>query len=349
MFVVREDVRSSGFSVGVHGVKYKLPHHSHLRDRGPLKAMVRMVEGRPAGGATSNDPRTPGSRSEPYPGHSKGLPYEPTTERDMYWRPEVAQEPASQVPASSEYDCGIGINLVFDQGLKTLVVDGVVPGGPAARSGLVHAGDIVAEVDGINVAGQPLDIVDSLLRGVSVAPHPSELHSPPCRACCLAAVCGSVHGLKNVMSSMSSLRQGSVTRMVLMREVEVDGTFDNDAHAEVREIAITLVRELGFSGRDIIKPKRTGVGITFETVRVAHSFVSPRGTAPAERESRRRPTLCSWSVRGAARSVNPHHTMTRASDGVALALLCVALALLWLAGPYRQCSENQVGHSRLSS
>ena len=80
--------------------------------------------------------------------------------------------------------------------------------------------------------------------------------------------------------------------MVLIREVEVDGTFDNDAHVEVREIAITLVRELGFSGRDIIKPKRTGVGITFETVRVAHSLVSPRWTAPAERESRRRPTLC---------------------------------------------------------
>ena len=168
--------------------------HNQGRDS-PLTAMVRMVEGRPAGGAANIDPRTAGSRTEPYPGHSKGLPYEPTTERDLYWRPEVAQEPASQVPASSEYDCGIGINLVFDQGLKTLVVDGVVPGGPAARSGLVHAGDIVAEVDGINVAGQPLDIVDSLLRGVSVAPHPSELHSPPRRACCLAALCSSVHGL----------------------------------------------------------------------------------------------------------------------------------------------------------
>ena len=135
--------------------------------------MVRMVEGHPAGGAARNDVRPAGSRSEPYPGHSKGLPYEPTTERDLYWKPEVAQEPASQVPASSENDCGIGINLVFDQGLKTLVVEGVVPGGPAARSTLVHAGDIVAEVDGINVTGQPLDIVDSV-HGLKLAWPASE-------------------------------------------------------------------------------------------------------------------------------------------------------------------------------
>jgi hypothetical protein len=166
-------------------ISFQHTRHWHKRGlKAPLTAMVRMVEGRPAGGAANNDQRPAGSRSEPYPGHSKGVPYEPTTERDLYWKPEVAQEPASQVPASSEHDCGIGINLVFDQGLRTLVVEGCVPRGPAARSGLVHAGDIVAEVDGINVAGQPLDIVDSLLRGVSVAPHPSELHSLPCRACC---------------------------------------------------------------------------------------------------------------------------------------------------------------------
>jgi hypothetical protein len=89
--------------------------------------------------------------------------------------------------------------------------------------------------------------------------------------------------------------------MVLMRAVEVNGTFDSDAHTEVREIAITLVREPGFAGRDIIKPKRTGVGITFETVRVARSLVSHRWTAPDERESHIRPTPCSWRVRGVAR------------------------------------------------
>lgn len=42
-----------------------------------------------------------------------------------------------------------------------------------------------------------------------------------------------------------------------MREQEIGG--------DVREIAITLVREPAQS-RDIIRPKRAGVGITFETV-----------------------------------------------------------------------------------
>jgi hypothetical protein len=46
--------------------------------------------------------------------------------------------------------------------------------------------------------------------------------------------------------------------MVLMREQEV--------HGNVREIAITLVRE-PVESRDIIRPKRAGVGITFETVK----------------------------------------------------------------------------------
>ena len=35
-------------------------------------------------------------------------------------------------------------------------------------------------------------------------------------------------------------------------------------HGVTREIAITLVREPG-NGVDMIRPKRTGVGITFET------------------------------------------------------------------------------------
>jgi hypothetical protein len=47
-------------------------------------------------------------------------------------------------------------------------------------------------------------------------------------------------------------------RMVLMRCEEETGE-------NVREVAITLVREPE-EAQDVIRPKRTGVGITFETV-----------------------------------------------------------------------------------
>jgi len=47
-------------------------------------------------------------------------------------------------------------------------VDSVEPAGAAGRSGLVLEDDIVCEVDGITVTGQPLDIVDSLVRGKEV-------------------------------------------------------------------------------------------------------------------------------------------------------------------------------------
>jgi len=106
---------------------------------------------------------------------------------------------------------------VWDASIGTLAVDSVEPAGAAGRSGLVLEDDIVCEVDGITVTGQPLDIVDSLVRG----------------------------------------KEGSVLRLVLMRA-------DSQHQHQTREIAITLVREPGASV-DIIRPSRTGVGITFET------------------------------------------------------------------------------------
>ena len=149
--------------------------------------MVRRMHGDGAGMAGSDaagrDPRQGGG--EPYPGFSQGLPYVPTTEKDMFWAPESAPRSDRTGEGGSENRCGIGITLVFDAAIKTLVVEAVAPGGPAARSGLMQPGDIVAEVDGINVTGQPLDIVESLLHGVSVTALPA---SPArCRAALLAA------------------------------------------------------------------------------------------------------------------------------------------------------------------
>lgn len=53
---------------------------------------------------------------------------------------------------------------------------------------------------------------------------------------------------------------------------------------EVREIAITLVREPGPS-QDVIKPKRMGVGITFETV----SLSCPKSRPSSESHTDIRP------------------------------------------------------------
>jgi hypothetical protein len=62
-----------------------------------------------------------------------------------------------------------------------------------------------------------------------------------------------------------------VTRLVLMRGEEPTPEAlmrGGQAAVEVREIALTLAREPGFAARDVITPKRTGVGITFEAVSV---------------------------------------------------------------------------------
>ena len=144
--------------------------------------MVRRVHGDGAGTACGDAAAQGGA--EPYPGFSQGLPYEPTTEKDMFWAPESVSSSSRAVEVGIQ-KCGIGVTLVFDAALKTLVVEELAPGGPAARSGLLQRGDIVAEVDGINVTGQPLDIVESLLHGVSVTALPA---SPArCRAALLAA------------------------------------------------------------------------------------------------------------------------------------------------------------------
>ncbi len=133
--------------------------------------MVRRMHGDGAGTAGGDARQGPGG-AEPYPGFSQGLPYQPTTEKDMFWAPEPVPRSNRSVEAGIE-NCGIGITLVFDAAVKTLVVEEMAPGGPAARSGLMQPGDIVAEVDGINVTGQPLDIVESLLHGVSVSALPA--------------------------------------------------------------------------------------------------------------------------------------------------------------------------------
>ena len=74
----------------------------------------------------------------------------------------------SEPPAATGRNCGVGISLVWDASIGTLAVHSVEPAGSAGRSGLVLEDDIVCEVDGINVTGQPLDIVDSLVRGKEV-------------------------------------------------------------------------------------------------------------------------------------------------------------------------------------
>jgi C-terminal processing protease CtpA/Prc len=65
---------------------------------------------------------------------------------------------------------------VWDADVRTLVVEEVQEGGAASRSGLVDVDDIVCEVDGINVTGQPLDVVESLMRGKAVSPASIILH-----------------------------------------------------------------------------------------------------------------------------------------------------------------------------
>jgi hypothetical protein len=114
------------------------------------------------------------ANAEAYPGFSQGHAYQPKTETDMFWKPTaVAAQQGSR--AANGPNCGVGVLLVFDPQVQTLVVDEVVEGGAAARSGLVQVDDIVCEVDGINVTGQPLDIVDALMRGQEVSTHPYAL------------------------------------------------------------------------------------------------------------------------------------------------------------------------------
>ena len=50
--------------------------------------------------------------------------------------------------------CGLGVSLRVDEGGDCLV-GRLEPGGAAARSGLVQAGDVLVEVDGTPVRGMP--------------------------------------------------------------------------------------------------------------------------------------------------------------------------------------------------
>lgn len=115
------------------------------------------------------------ANGEPYPGFSQGQPYQPKTEKDMFWKPTepvaAKQDSRAESRAASGSNCGVGVILVWDPQVQTLVVDEVVAGGAAGRSGFVQPDDIVCEVDGINVTGQPLDIVDALMRGQEVSTH----------------------------------------------------------------------------------------------------------------------------------------------------------------------------------
>ena len=205
----------------------------HVDNRGWLSTFTNLVGGWVAPssreGATMREP------DEPYPGFSQGMPYTPQTEEDLFWQPTQAVDNA--LPAAKGNDCGVGLNLTWHAEAGALIVDEVMPGGAAARSGLIRADDIVCEVDGINVTGQPLDIVDSLVRG------------PP----------------------------DSVLRLVLIR-------MGQDADAQEKEIAVTLIREPGAS-RDSVRVRRVGVGITFETDSVDNSAKVKRlvRNSPADR------------------------------------------------------------------
>ena len=205
----------------------------HVDNRGWLSTFTNLVGGWVA--PLSREGATMGEPDEPYPGFSQGMPYTPTTEENLFWQPTQAVDNA--LPAAKGNNCGVGLNLTWHAEAGALIVDEVMPGGAAARSGLIRADDIVCEVDGINVTGQPLDIVDSLVRG------------PP----------------------------DSVLRLVLMR-------MGQDADAQEKEIAVTLIREPGAS-RDSVRVRRVGVGITFETDSVDNSAKVKRlvRNSPADR------------------------------------------------------------------
>lgn len=173
------------------------------------------IAGRPADESQEKQAvRRPHSESEPYPGFSRGLPYEPKTEQELYWVPSPSSPPKKD--GLDNANCGVGLHLVharlmcltrattniarflalnrhklrfmydrsltettydsrsffldqvWDADVGTLVVEEVQEGSTASRSGLINVDDVVCEVDGINVTGQPLDVVESLMRGKSV-------------------------------------------------------------------------------------------------------------------------------------------------------------------------------------
>jgi hypothetical protein len=104
---------------------------------------------------------------EPYPGHSEGKPYRPTTDQDFFWKPE----PVTRMHSSPQPDnCGVGLILGVHSETGTVLIQGMMPGSAAARSGLLKIDDVIAEVDGINVSScrLPIDVVESLIHGRQV-------------------------------------------------------------------------------------------------------------------------------------------------------------------------------------
>jgi len=62
--------------------------------------------------------------------------------------------------------CGVGIVFkTFSDSQEGLVVDGMVPLGPAQRNGIILRGDVLTSVDGVDVRDKPVSFVGGLLLG----------------------------------------------------------------------------------------------------------------------------------------------------------------------------------------
>ena len=136
--------------------------------------------------------------AEPYPGYSLGRPYEVKTEDELFWKPTpVTEATASEARGKIQEGCGVGLKLIWDDDVRTLLVGEVMPDSAAARSGRVRVDDIVCEIDGLNVTGQPIDVVESLLRGPEVRPQTTP-------TCCFL----SVLALSCLRTSLSCAQRG---------------------------------------------------------------------------------------------------------------------------------------------
>mmetsp|Transcript_6572 Transcript_6572/g.15006 ORF Transcript_6572/g.15006 Transcript_6572/m.15006 type:complete len:146 (-) Transcript_6572:122-559(-) len=65
--------------------------------------------------------------------------------------------------------CGVGITFVEDTN-GALYVKNLVPDGSAARSGLIHIGDVLFEVNGTNVYCEKPETIGNLLLGTEGSP-----------------------------------------------------------------------------------------------------------------------------------------------------------------------------------
>lgn len=98
----------------------------------------------------------------------------------QYGHHSVTSSPAARdpyaAPISQSYDSGArrgggaasirGVGLMLVEDSNGLVrVSGLAPDGPAARSGQIRVNDVVQEVDGKNIRGQPLASFASMISG----------------------------------------------------------------------------------------------------------------------------------------------------------------------------------------